>query len=108
MTDEDRLDARLSALLGAPDPVPDPDFVARMARIVAAEQKLAAARARLWRRFTLEVLASAAVVAAFYLLWRLTPAGLDLRGMAIGPAMAAILILFLWFGVELRPFAAER
>ncbi|MEA3028749.1 MAG: hypothetical protein QOJ53_1957 [Sphingomonadales bacterium] len=100
-------DERIAALFAAPERAPDEAFVARVARAVDAERRMAAARVALWRRFGIEIVASAAVIAAFYLLWRLSPA-LTLEQLPVAPSAAAILVLFLWFGAELRPFAMER
>ena len=100
-------DEKITALFAAPERAPDEAFVARMARMVAAEQKLAAARRSAWRRFGRECLAAAAVVAAFDLVWRLTPADIRLDQLFAVPAgAAAALLLALWFAVELRPAAA--
>ena len=108
MTDEERIDARLAALLAAPAAAPDEAFVARIERVVRAEQQFAAARSRAWRRFAAECAASAAMISAFYLLWRLAPAAQPFEPPPIGPAAAALLLLFLWFGVVLRPAATGR
>ena len=103
MTEDDRI----AALFAAQQSAPDEAFVARIGRAVRAEQCMAAARRALWRRFAIESVASAAIIAAFYLLWRLSPE-LTLGQMPIAPSAAAILVLFLWFAVELRPAAMER
>jgi hypothetical protein len=100
-------DERIAALFAAPERTPDEAFVARVARAVFAEQRMAVARTALWRRFAIECVASAAMIAAFYLLWRLSPE-LALDQAPVAPAAAAILVLFLWLGVELRQFADER
>lgn len=106
MTD-DALDRQIAALFAPAERIPDEAFVARVEAAVLAEQRLAAARQRAWRRFTVECLASSAVVAAFYLLWRLSPE-LTLEDLSITPAWAAMLVLFLWFGTVLRPAATGR
>jgi hypothetical protein len=108
MSEDEAIDARLSALFVAPEAAPDEAFVARIERAVLAEKRFAAARAAAWRRFRGEAAASVAVVSAFALLWRLAPAGLTLDPLAFGPAAAALLLLFLWFAVELRPAATGR
>lgn len=108
MTEDEAIDARLGALFATPERAPDEAFVARVERAVLAEKKLAAARAAAWRRFRGEAAASVAVVAVFTLLWRLAPEGVALDRLAFGPAAAAVLVLFLWFAVELRPAATGR
>ena len=100
-------DERIAALFEAPERAPDEAFVARMARMVAAEQRLAAARRSAWRRFAGECAAAGAVVAAFDLVWQLTPTDIRVDQLFAVPACAAAALLFaLWFAVELRPAAA--
>ncbi|HEV2816190.1 MAG TPA: hypothetical protein VGW40_03070 [Allosphingosinicella sp.] len=102
-------DERIAALFASPERAPDEAFVARIGRAVRAEQRLAAARRTAWRRFTVECAASAAIVTAFDLVWRLAPAELDLTQLPAAPAAAAaVLVLALWFAVELRPAATGR
>ncbi len=100
-------DEKIAALFAGTERAPDEAFVARIERAVLAEQRMAAARRALWRRFAVESVASGAIIAAFYLLWRLSPE-LTLDQMPIAPTAAAILVLFLWFGIELRPAATGR
>ena len=102
-------DERLAALFASPDRAPDEAFVARIERAVRAEQRAAAARRTAWRRFAIECLASAAVVLVFGLLRRLGSAELPLDQFPVAPATAAaMLVLGLWFAVELRPAAIGR
>ncbi|HMG46055.1 MAG TPA: hypothetical protein VK614_01155 [Allosphingosinicella sp.] len=102
-------DERIAALFASPPRGPDEAFVARVARAVQAEQRFAASRRRAWRRFAVECAASAAIVTAFDLVWRLGPAELPLAQLPVAPAAAAaILVLALWFAVELRPSATGR
>jgi hypothetical protein len=102
-------DERIAAMFAAPEPAPDEAFVARIERAVRAEQRLAGARLAAWRRFAVECAASAAIVTAFDLVWRLGPAELPLAQLPVAPAAAvAILVLALWFAVELRPSATGR
>lgn len=108
MNAQGSMDASLAALLALPEAAPDEAFVARVERAVLAEQRMAAVRRRAWRRFAVEALSSAAVVTAFYLVWRLAPAGIAVGELTLAPAMAAILVLGLWFAVELRPAATGR
>ena len=108
MTDDDRTDARLAALLAVAEAEPDEAFVARVQRAVLAEQRMAAARSIAWRRFAVEALASAAVATAFVLLGRLAPLTFEFGQGPLSPAAIAALVLAIWFGVELRPAAAER
>ena len=100
-------DERIAAFFAVPERAPDEAFVARIERAMLAEQRMAAARSGLWRRFAVESVASGAIIAAFYLLWRLSPE-LTLDQMPMAPTAAAILLLFLWFGIELRPAGAGR
>ena len=108
MSEFDRIDERLTALFAAPEAAPDEAFVARVERAVLAERKLAAARASAWRSFRGEAAASVAIVTAFALLWRAAPAGLTLDQIAVDPSAVAMLLLFLWFGIELRPAATGK
>lgn len=102
-------DERIAALFESPERGPDEAFVGRIERAVRAEQRLAAARRSAWRRFAVEGAASAAIVTAFDLVWRLGPAELPLAQLPVAPAaFAAALVLGLWFAVELRPSATGR
>ena len=102
-------DERIAALFASPERRPDEAFVARIERAVRAERRAAVARRMAWRRFAIECSASAAIVAAFGLLWRLGAAELPLAQFPVAPAAAAaMLVLGLWFAVELRPAAAGR
>ena len=106
MTDDQELDARLGALLRGPDAPPDAAFVRRIERLVAVEQRIEKARRAAWRRFAAEAAASGAVLAAFLLLGRLgADSGADAAGF-LSPATAAVLLIGLWFAVELRPAAS--
>ena len=107
MTDEEMLDARLGALLREPNSAPDEAFVTRIARQVEVERRREAARRAAWRRFAGEVLGSAAMLAAFALLYRIAPAPPADAVPNLGPAMAAALLIALWFAVILRPAAAR-
>jgi hypothetical protein len=101
-------DEKIAALFAESERAPDEAFVARVERAVLAEQRMGAARAATWRRFAVECASSAAIISAFYLLWRLAPAELPLDQLPVGPAAAAILTLGLWFAIELRPSATGR
>ena len=102
-------DDKIAALFASLERDPDPAFVARIERMVCAEQRATAARRSAWRRFAVECIAGAAVVAAFSLLWRLGESEASLTALPIAPAAAAAaLILALWFAVELRPAATGR
>jgi hypothetical protein len=101
-------DERLAALFAAPDPAPDEAFVGRIERAVLAEQRMAAARRALWRRFAIETAGSIAVAAAFLLLGRLGPFVVDVGRGPFSPAVAAGLVLLLWLAVEMRPVPATR
>ena len=101
------LDAKLEALFATPQAAPDEGFVARVDRAVMAEEKMIAAQAAMWRRFAVELAGSAAVVAAFYLLWKIAPAGADADLVTTAPAIAAGMVLLLWLGVQLKPAPAR-
>lgn len=101
-------DERIAALFAAPERAPDEVFVARIARDVAEERRVAAARRAAWRRFAVECAASAAVITAFWLVWRLGPVELAPEEIPVTPAGIAVIILLLWFAIELRPAATER
>ena len=105
MNEDDRIDARLAAMLTAPEQAPDEAFVARMHRAVMVEQRIAASRRAVWRRFRYEAAASAAVAASFVLIGRLAPLEVALGQGPLSPAAIGALVLALWFAVELRPAA---
>lgn len=105
MTDEGSLDARIGALLRGPGGPPDEAFVRRIEQRIAAERRLQAARRAAWRRFATEAGGSLAMLAAFMLLYSVAPARES--GPALGPAMAATMLIGLWFLVVLRPAAAR-
>jgi hypothetical protein len=105
MTD---IDAKLTALLSMPPTVPDESFVKRVHAAVIAEEKMIAAQAAMWRRFAVEALGSVAIVATFYLLWKVAPSGLEIDPVLQAPGMAAGMTLLLWLGVQLRQPAATR
>ena len=102
MTD---IDAKLAELLASPLPPPDEAFAARVDRAVVAEEKIIAAQAAIWRRFAVEALASAAIVGAFYLLWRMAPGDIAIDELTLGPVAAASMILLLWLGTAFKPAA---
>ena len=104
MTD---LDAKLEALFATPPTPPDEQFAQRVDRAVLAEQKMIAAQAAMWRRFAVELAGAAAVIAAFYLLWKIAPAGMDIDARSNGSALAASMVLLLWLGVQLKPTPAR-
>jgi len=108
MSEDERIDARLTALFASSEPAPDPAFVARIERAVLAERQLARARAVAWRQFRGEAAASLAIIVAFALLWRLAPEAMTLEQLGTGPAAAGLLLLFLWFAVVLRPAATGK
>lgn len=108
MIDKDPIEERLGALLRGPGQAADLVFVGRLTRRVEAERRLEAARKTTWSRFMLEASATAALLTAFILLAQVAP---DMAGGATGPtapALAAALLLGLWFAVELRPASAGR
>ena len=104
---EEMLDRQIGALLRGPERSPDEAFAQRVERRLAAELRLEAARQASWRRFGAEVAGSAGMLAAFVLLYRLAPQ-VPLDAVSpVSPAVAAALLLALWFGVELRSSAAR-
>lgn len=105
MNEDEVIDIRLAALLAEPERGPDEAFVGRMHRAVAAEQKIEASRRAAWRRFGYEAVASAAVAVAFVLIGRMGPLEVALGQGPLSPATAGVIILAIWFGVELRPGA---
>jgi hypothetical protein len=105
MTD---VDAKLAALFATPPAAPDESFVQRIDRAVLAEEKMLAAQAAMWRRFAFEFAGTAAIIAAFYLLWKTAPGGIAFEPMAGGPGLAAIMVVFLWLVVQLRPTPSRR
>ena len=82
--------------------------MARVDRAVVAEEKIIAAQAALWRRFAAEALGSAAIVTAFYLLWRMSPGDIALEQLTLGPVAAASMVLLLWLGIQFKPAAAGK
>lgn len=106
MIDRDPLEDRLGALLRGPVQKGDALFVARLERRLEAERRMEAARQAAWSRFAREASATAALLVAFILLGRAAPDTAPLVAGAPAPAMAAALLLALWFLVELRPAAA--
>ena len=99
----DRLDEALRAMLAPPDEFPDAIFTARVRNVMLAEQRMNAARKASWRLFAIELFASGAVVIAFVLLARITPAAGSLE-----PGLIGFLLLALWVTAALRPAAAGR
>jgi hypothetical protein len=108
MTEDEMLDRQIGALLRGRERAPDEAFPRRVERRLAAERRLEAARQASWKRFAAEVVASAGMLAAFILLYRLAPE-VPLEALSpVSPAVAAALLLALWFGVELRSSAARN
>ena len=103
MMDEDQVDRKIGALLRGPANANDERFVRRLERRLAAERQMEAARRASWRRFGAEAVASLAVLAAFILLYGFVPEGPS----PLSPGVAAVLLIGLWFLVELRPAAAR-
>jgi hypothetical protein len=101
--DED-VDLRLRALLRAPERGPDEGFARRMERLVLAEERLGTARRAAWRRFAMEMTATAALILVFVVLARGGPAP-DSGGIVplFSPASAGLLLLALWVIVSCRP-----
>ncbi|HEY0149260.1 MAG TPA: hypothetical protein VGB70_09660 [Allosphingosinicella sp.] len=109
MASDTDIESRLAALLATPERAPDERFVLQVRQALIADQALAAARSKAWRKFAVELAATGAVVLAF---WLLNRSGSALpEGTAIplyNPAMIGFLLLALWGLVAMRPAAAER
>ncbi|MDB5691934.1 MAG: hypothetical protein JWO81_997 [Alphaproteobacteria bacterium] len=101
-------DAMLKALLAVPGRGPDEAFASRVERAVRAEEKLRAARRAAWRRFTAEMAAAAALLAAFVLIERRAPADSLNLISPFGPAAAGLMLLALWIWVSIRPDFGAR
>lgn len=99
-TDPDLL---LKSLLAAPERAPDEGFALRIERLVLVEDRLRAARRAAWARFGAEMLATASLLVAYFLLTRLTPVSPDSVIPLYSPAAAGLLLLALWVGVSVRP-----
>src|SRR4051812_27669537 len=98
-------DLVLKSLLAAPERAPDESFALRIERLVLIEERLRAARRVAWTRFGAEMLATASLLVAYFLLTRLTPVSPDSVIPLYSPAAAGLLLLALWVGVSLRPGA---
>ena len=95
---ETDVDAVLTAMLAPPVRAGDRGFTGQVERAIDTQAAYARARARFWRSFAFEVLAVAALLAAFWLL-----SGTTLLAPLAGPAQwglapPLLLILLLWFG----------
>ncbi|MFL6863329.1 MAG: hypothetical protein ACJ8DZ_10040 [Allosphingosinicella sp.] len=101
-------DLLLKSLLAAPQRAPDDAFTLRVQRLVLAEERMRAARRVAWTRFGVETVATASLLAAFWLLSRVAPGGADSAGFIplSSPAAAGLLLLALWVGVSVRPSGA--
>ena len=108
MTDSDAFEARIGALLRGGQEPPNEAFMLRLERRLEVERRLEAARQMAWGRFAREASATAALLIAFILLGRLPADGAMALAGASAPAMAAALLLALWFAVELRPAATGK
>jgi hypothetical protein len=108
MTRDDDIDARIGAALREAASAPDELFVRQVERRVAAEVRIAAGRRTVWARFAWEACASGAVLAAFVLLGRITPAAAAGASTPASPAIAAILLIGFWFAVELSAAPSRR
>jgi hypothetical protein len=105
----DEIDLKLRALLTSPDRPGDGAFAERVRRRVVAEQRLAAAERKAWRRFAVEAAASLAILAAFVLLARVAPDGGATDFVPVfSPAMLGLMLLALWVAVAARPGAQTR
>lgn len=89
MTDED---AKLAALLRAPDRPEDLSFVDSVIREVAIDERLRAAKAASWKQFIADAGATAAVVAAAALL-RQAPGGTGLTSVVLLMLVASWIVM---------------
>ena len=106
MTDD--MDARIEALLKAPERAPDDAFVAAMRLQIEAEIRLQAAASRARQEFAWKAAAGAVVVAAFVFLARMEPpTSAEATVPLLSPAMLGFLLLGLWAAVDL-PMLARR
>jgi hypothetical protein len=99
-TDSDLL---LKSLLATPERSLDEGFALRIERLVLIEERMRSARRVAWTRFAAEMLATAALLVAYFLLTRLTPVSPDSVIPLYSPAAAGLLLLALWVGVSVRP-----
>ena len=81
-TDPDLL---LKSLLAAPERAPDESFALRIERLVLIEERLRAARRAAWARFGAEMLATASLLVAYFLL---SSASLRFRPTRSSPSTA--------------------
>ena len=102
------IDAKLEALFATPLTPPDDSFVSRVDRAVMVEEKMLAAQAAMWRRFAVEFIGAAAIVVAFYLLWKIAPTGMSAEPLTNAPAMAASMVLLSWLAVQFKPTPARE
>lgn len=96
-------DTKLAALFAMPPTPPDEGFVSRIDRAVMAEKKMLAAHAAMWRRFCVEFIGGAAVIAAFYFLWKIAPSRIVVDPLTHAPGLAAGMVILLWLAVQFRP-----
>ncbi|MEA3038636.1 MAG: hypothetical protein QOE79_1149 [Sphingomonadales bacterium] len=96
-------DLLLKSLLATPDRAPDEGFALRIERLVRIEARMRAARRVAWTRFAVEMVATAALLVAYWRLTRLTPVSPDSVIPLYSPAAAGLLLLALWVGVSVRP-----
>jgi glycerol uptake facilitator-like aquaporin len=105
----EEIDRTLRALLRSPERGPDEEFARRMERLVLAEERLGAARRLAWRRFGVEMIATAALILVFVLLARAAPEPDSGRFVPrFSPAAAGLLLLALWVVVSARPGSGAR
>ena len=104
----DEIDLKLKALLASPARPEDGAFAERVRLRVLAEQRLADAERKAWRRFAAEAAASVGILAAFVLLARSAPGEAGEIVPLFSPAMLGLVLLALWVAVAARPGAAAR
>jgi hypothetical protein len=79
-----------------------------MGTVADVDRAVLAARSALRRRFVVEFAGTVAVVAAFYLLWRMSPSQVGIEPLPGAPALAANMILLLWLAAQFKPAPTAR
>ncbi len=97
------LDQELKALLLGERQEAEEPFTQQVRQLVLFEQRARAARRIAWKRFVVEVAASAGVVAVLFILTKLPLTAGAATPLPFGPAAVALLIMGIWTAVAVRP-----